>query len=122
MQIVKIFSGEDGNSHFTTIDILQTSVVTSGNLTSLFSQPLKCKTMMLVEFDETYFLDFHPCWPDPQQYVVMMEGAVEVTVKDGSSLVFKMGDLFLAVDSTGTGHMTRGLTKGKLLMITPGDE
>jgi hypothetical protein len=45
--------------------------------------------------------------PAPRrQWVVMVRGAVEVEVSDGTRRRFGPGDLVLAADTTGRGHLT----------------
>jgi hypothetical protein len=44
--------------------------------------------------------------PRPQ-WVVVLLGAVEVEVTDGSRRIFRPGDLLRAEDTDGTGHVTR---------------
>jgi redox-sensitive bicupin YhaK (pirin superfamily) len=51
----------------------------------------------------------HPA-PHPaprRQWVVVLRGAVEVEVTDGSRRTFGPGDLLRAEDTDGTGHVTR---------------
>lgn len=43
------------------------------------------------------------------QWVVMLRGMIEVTVSDGSRRRFGPGDLVLAADTTGMGHITTGV-------------
>jgi hypothetical protein len=45
--------------------------------------------------------------PAPRrQWVVMLRGAIEVEVSDGSRHIFQPGDLLLVEDVTGRGHTT----------------
>ncbi|MEV4569905.1 hypothetical protein AB0K12_39660 [Nonomuraea sp. NPDC049419] len=44
-----------------------------------------------------------------EQWVVMLRGMIEVTVSDGSRRRFAPGDLVLAADATGMGHVTTGV-------------
>src|SRR5262245_50380588 len=52
------------------------------------------------EFDS----DPHPA--PARQWVVMLRGAIEVEVSDGTRRRFEPGDLLLVTDTTGTGHIT----------------
>jgi len=48
--------------------------------------------------------------PAPRkQWAVMLRGAIEVTVTDGSRRRFGPGDLVLASDTSGSGHITRAV-------------
>ncbi len=53
------------------------------------------------------FADFpeHPA-AEPQ-WVVMLRGVIEVQVSDGTARRFGPGDLVLAADTSGRGHITR---------------
>jgi hypothetical protein len=58
---------------------------------------------------DTWDLGAHPA-PRPaprRQWVVVLRGAVEVEVTDGSRRTFGPGDLLRAEDTEGTGHVTR---------------
>ncbi|MET7463689.1 hypothetical protein [Nonomuraea sp. NPDC005501] len=44
-----------------------------------------------------------------EQWVVMLRGTIEVTVTDGGRRRFGPGDLVLAADTTGLGHVTTGV-------------
>jgi uncharacterized cupin superfamily protein len=44
-----------------------------------------------------------------QQWVVMLRGTIEVEVSGGTKRRFGPGDLVLAADTTGTGHVTVGV-------------
>jgi hypothetical protein len=52
----------------------------------------------------------HPA-SDPQ-WVVMLRGTIEVEVSDGTHRRFGPGDLVLATDTTGRGHITRTVGDG----------
>jgi redox-sensitive bicupin YhaK (pirin superfamily) len=58
---------------------------------------------------DTWDSGSHPA-PRPaprRQWVVVLRGAVEVQVTDGSRRTFGPGDLLRAEDTDGTGHVTR---------------
>ena len=57
--------------------------------------------------------------PQPQ-YIVYLDGEVEVEVSGGEKRVFKAGDVLLANDLHGMGHVTRTITHGRSLIITAG--
>ncbi|MEU7833755.1 hypothetical protein [Nonomuraea sp. NPDC049129] len=44
-----------------------------------------------------------------EQWVMMLRGTIEVTVTDGTRRRFGAGDLVLAADTTGLGHITTGV-------------
>jgi hypothetical protein len=54
---------------------------------------------------DAFHAEPHPA-SDPQ-WVVVLRGVIEVEVSDGSSREFEAGDLVLAMDTSGRGHVTR---------------
>jgi uncharacterized cupin superfamily protein len=60
--------------------------------------------------------DWHTA-PQPQ-YIIYLEGEVEVETSGGEKRTFKPGDILFATDLKGQGHITRTLSKGKSLVIT----
>ena len=42
-----------------------------------------------------------------RQFVIMLEGLVEIEVGSGEKRIFKPGDILLAEDTTGQGHRSR---------------
>ena len=48
--------------------------------------------------------------PAPRrQWVILLRGAFEIEVSDGTSRTFRPGDLLLVEDLTGSGHTTRSV-------------
>ncbi|MDR2933653.1 MAG: cupin domain-containing protein [Oscillospiraceae bacterium] len=66
------------------------------------------------------FLDWHPS--SGKNIIVVLSGAIEITVTDGTSLVCKPGDLRMTSD-TGKGHTGRvvGNEPCAVLMVHLGD-
>jgi uncharacterized cupin superfamily protein len=56
-----------------------------------------------------YDFDWHPA---PQrQYIVLLDGEIEITVADGEARRFRGGDVLLVEDTKGRGHRTRTVDK-----------
>jgi quercetin dioxygenase-like cupin family protein len=53
------------------------------------------------------FSDFHNA--PRRQYVVIMSGAMEIEIGDGTTRALEPGDVLVAEDLTGKGHITRGV-------------
>ena len=64
----------------------------------------------------TYTSDWHPA--PRRQFVVLLTGAVEVTVSDGETRPFGPGSVFLVEDTAGAGHRTRALESDECLFVT----
>ena len=60
--------------------------------------------VLFFRFD-TFDSEPHPA--SEPQWVVMLRGVIEVQVSDGTSRQFGPGDLVLATDTDGRGHITR---------------
>ena len=56
---------------------------------------------------ENSFSDWHH--PTRRQYLIVLEGQMEVICGDGTTRQFQPGDVLLAEDMTGQGHQTRAI-------------
>jgi hypothetical protein len=105
MKITRIFTGTDDRSHFEDIGVPFESREDFG----LFTLPEPAKAVFFREIPSGYEYPYHNvvC----REYVVMLDGEVEIGVGSGECRVFKKGDVLLAEDLTGQGHRTRVLGK-----------
>jgi hypothetical protein len=103
MRITRLHTGDDGQSHFEDIEI---DVCSHGEIGALSA----CYPATGVIFRETTG-DYDYGWHNApvRQYVVMLEGGVEVEVGDGTRRRFGAGDILLAEDTTGQGHRSRSV-------------
>src|SRR5262245_56910875 len=60
------------------------------------------------------FLDWHPA--PRRQFVIILQGQLEIGLGDGSKHVFGPGDARLVEDTTGQGHTTRVVSQ--MLVVT----
>ena len=97
--IVRIYTGDDGQSHFEDLDA--------------FTEPVRRiatkpgEDLVFRRSPENSFSDWHN--PSRRQYLFVLDGRLEVSVKDGSTRQFKAGDVLLAEDLTGQGHVTKSV-------------
>ncbi|UCD10223.1 MAG: hypothetical protein JSU79_06185 [Dehalococcoidales bacterium] len=103
MKIVRIYTGEDGESHFEDIDISLDNPVDS----DLRSELIKATGIIFRETGCDYDLDFHNA--PRRQFMINLEGSVEIVTGDGSSRILGTGDILLAEDTTGRGHISRAV-------------
>jgi len=103
MKIVRLYTGDDGKSHFEDVELPYVDHTPSGKRTALEN----ATGILFRENAADYNLDFHPA--PRRQYVINLSGAVEIEVGDGSKRVFRAGDVMLAEDTTGQGHISRAL-------------
>ena len=94
--IIRIFTGEDGESHFEDLDPASHPILSSAQPTV----EIEFKPMPV-----GYFNDWHTA--PRRQYVITLSGEAEVGIGDGAVRRFRPGDVLLADDLTGRGHTTR---------------
>src|SRR5207245_1129531 len=63
-------------------------------------------------------LQAHP--PPRRQWVIILQGAMEVSTKTGERRRFERGDCLLAEDMTGTGHETEDAGDERLVTLNIG--
>ncbi len=96
MAIIRVFTGEDGESHFEELDPA--------------SHPMLRSAQAAVEIEfkpmrAGYFNDWHTA--PRRQYVITLSGEAEVGIGDGTVYRFRPGDVLLADDLSGRGHTMR---------------
>ena len=103
MRITRIYSGEDGESHFEDVEIPLRKVGEIGRI----SEPLEATGIVFRETDGDYDFDFH-CAPR-RQYVINLDAPVEIETGDGSTRRIGAGEILLAEDTSGRGHRSRAV-------------
>ncbi|NQW16279.1 MAG: hypothetical protein HQ478_02220 [Chloroflexi bacterium] len=102
MKVTRLYTGDDNQSHFQDIEI---ELSPSG--VGLLSEKYPATGVIFRETAADYDLDFHNA--PRKQFVVCLDASVEVTIGDGTSRVFGPGDIFLAEDVTGQGHISKAV-------------
>lgn len=101
MQITRIYSDTEGESHFEDVAIPLHDAGEIGRL----SQKHPAAGIIFRENDADYDYDWHTA---PQkQYIIMLDGEIEIEVSDGEKRRFRAGDILLVEDTSGRGHKTR---------------
>ena len=106
MKIVRIFTGDDGESHFEDVEVELGPDQYGGQ----FSSPVAAKSVIFRETGADYNLDYHTA--PRRQYVVNLRGSVEIETGSGDKRVLGPGDILLAEDTTGRGHISRSASDG----------
>jgi hypothetical protein len=114
MKITRLYTGPDNKSHLEDIEI----PLQDGGKGGFLSELTKATGVVFGETKPSYNYDFHNA--PRRQYVVTLEGEVEIELGDGTKRLFRSGDIVLAEDTTGQGHISRsvGGKPRKLLVIT----
>lgn len=113
-EITKIYNDSHGDSHFEDVSIPLKEAGAIGYLSG--GEPVK--NMFFREVDPSYDYDFHTA---PQrQYIILLDGAIEIETSLGDIRQFKAGEVLLVEDIEGKGHKTRNLQpiKRKSVFIT----
>jgi opacity protein-like surface antigen len=114
MRVVRLYTGPDKKSHFEDIQI----PLKDGGKVGFISELYKATGVVFRENTGDYNYDFHPA--PRRQYVVNLDGEVEIEVGDGTRRILRTGDILLAEDTTGQGHISRAVAgkPRKSLFIT----
>jgi len=103
MQIVRVYTGADGESHFEDIDVEFDQSGPFGRISAM----VKAKGVIFREVGGDYDLDFHNA--PRRQYVVNLTGSVDLIVGDGTRRRLGPGSVLLAEDTTGRGHKSQNV-------------
>src|SRR5262245_6919039 len=96
MDFVRVFTGEDGQSHFENVDPVAGSDWARGvEATQCSVRQMAVGTVM----------DWHPA--PRSQLVIHLSGQLEIVLPDGEAHIFGPGSLRMMDDLTGRGHLTR---------------
>ena len=105
MRIHNIYADEQGVSHFRDVEVEWVEVVRSSKRSKVFP----VTGMVFRQNGADYALDWHPA--PKRQFVVNLDAGVEITVGDGETRVINAGDIILAEDTHGKGHLSKALAK-----------
>ncbi|WP_419870430.1 cupin domain-containing protein [Chryseobacterium sp. CT-SW4] len=105
MKITRIFNDENGDTHFEEVEIALEDQGEIGFLSPMF----KASRLQFRKVPATYDYDFH-CAPQ-KQYIVLLDGGVEIETSLGEKRKFQTGEILLVEDVTGKGHKTKNLKK-----------
>ena len=95
MQFCRLYSGDDGKSHFEDLDQDEGS---KHFLTSVAANALVFKN----DINRDDLRGWHTA--PRRQWCITLSGSVEIGLGDGTKKTFGPGDVFLAEDVTGQGH------------------
>ena len=103
MRVTRIYADAAGGSHLDEIEIELRDAGQIGRL----SEPVPAKAVIFRTNEPGYDYDWHVA--PRRQLIVLLDGAIEVEVTDGSRRTLRGGDLLLVEDTTGRGHRTRNV-------------
>jgi hypothetical protein len=113
MKIVRLYTGSDQKSHFEDIE-----VKFGGDQQILTAEARPATSVALRCVLPGSVLERHPA--PRRQYVVTLSGSWEIEASAGLVRTFKAGDVMLADDTTGEGHISRVVgNKPHVFMTVP---
>ncbi len=112
MIINRIYTGDDGQSHFEEIDVPLEDA--DWGQTSALIQTEGLRFRQTPSGGE---MDFHNA--PRRQFLVNLSGEAELEVGDGTTKRFGPGSILLADDTTGQGHITREVGGGRTGLVVP---
>ncbi|MGI9596718.1 MAG: hypothetical protein ACR2QK_11190 [Acidimicrobiales bacterium] len=106
MDVTRIYTGDDGRSHFEelTVDMVDKQLM------GMISEPWSATAVQFREVSPDYLLDFHNA--PRRQLVVNLTGSVEIEVGSGETRTLGPGTILLAEDTDGQGHISRNAGGG----------
>ena len=100
MKIVRLYTGPDNESHFEDVEVDM-----SPQGVDLVSALHPAHSIQFRSATPSHRSGYHTV--PRRQYVITLAGHVEIETGDGTVRRFGPGDVMLAEDTTGHGHMTR---------------
>src|SRR5262245_27307402 len=96
MRLIRVYTGDDGESHFESLNPVDSEEYTKG---------LPAASCAIREMAPGTVMDWHPA--PGRQIVFHLTGRLEIGLRDGSAHIFGPGTARLMDDVTGSGHLTR---------------
>lgn len=118
MRITRVYADPYGESHFQDVQIALQDAGEIGRL----SDEIPARAVIFRENAPDYDYDWHHA---PQrQFIVLLDGEIELEVSDGERRRFGGGDVLLVDDTFGKGHRTRtvdGKPRRSIFIAVPDD-
>ncbi|MCO1335844.1 hypothetical protein MO867_16030 [Microbulbifer sp. OS29] len=84
-----------------------------------YSAPYPVKQLFFREFAKGQCFDWH-CAPQAQ-FIIYLEGSLKITIRSGEQHTFGPGDILLAKDLQGEGHISETLSSGRAAIVVVND-
>ena len=102
MKIVRMYTGDDGRTHFQDV---QPPARSESPLATVAALPDAVAGEVLIRHRTGVSREFHPA--PRRQYVALLDGAVDVITTTGERRTLYAGDILAAEDTHGEGHVLR---------------
>lgn len=105
MKLTRIYSDANGDSHFEELEI---ELSDNGEI-GFLSEQFEVSQLQFRKVPADYDYDFH-CAPQ-KQYIVLLDGGIEIETSLGEIRQFQTGEILLVEDIFGKGHKTKNLER-----------
>lgn len=110
----RIYTGPDGTTHMEDVEVdLELDVILDGHIIASQSKPMKCAEPFFISGVKS--AGWHCC--PRKQFLIFLEGKMEMETGDGKRKTFLPGDVLLVEDTEGKGHLSR--TKSWSALVVP---
>ena len=103
MRIHNLYVDEKGETHFRDIEVEWKNEGPGGKTSATF----KATGIIFRETPGTYDYSWHPA--PRRQYIINLDGGVQITASDGEARVINAGEVVLVEDITGKGHLSKSV-------------
>ncbi len=103
MRIHNLYEDENGESHFRDIEVEWVEQRGVGRL----SARIPVSGLIFRETRADYDMDWHPA--PRRQYIINLDGGVQITASDGERRSIGAGEVILVEDTAGKGHLSKNL-------------
>jgi quercetin dioxygenase-like cupin family protein len=112
MKMMRVYAGDDEQSHFEDIEVPFDGAEGRRTTEAFSSDSVRFATL-----PAGVQMDYHHA--PARQFVIVLDGSLEMGCGDGSTVQCSPGDVFLADDHTGQGHTFRELSGPISLLFVP---
>jgi hypothetical protein len=112
MKVTRVYTGDDQQSHFEDLEIPEEETEHGW-----FTPRVPATGLIFRRTPPGGSIDFH-CAPR-RQFVILLSGAVEIECGDGSVKRLGAGDVLLADDTSGQGHISREVESPRQSIFVP---
>ena len=103
MRIHNLYCDASGESHWRDVEVEWVEERNSSKL----SARLPANGIIFRETSGDYDLSWHPA--PRQQYIINLDGGVQITASDGQARTIGAGEVVLVEDITGKGHLSKSV-------------
>ncbi|MDI6400813.1 hypothetical protein QLX67_02310 [Balneolaceae bacterium ANBcel3] len=105
MEYTRLYSDSKGDTHFETVSV----PLHKEGMIGYLSEKYPVSDIQFRKNDAGYDWDYHTA--PARQFIVLLDGGVEITTSLGEKRQFNSGEVILVEDVTGKGHKTKNLEK-----------